>query len=205
MKSHQAVRALSAVALCAVGSTVFGATNVSYTSQPTPGLGGFTTYTLTATSEPGTKLIGFNFAEPYGFFGAMNQVNPAGALTVFADDFNSMFLLNPDVIQQDSHFFRNVSDGLRVNPTEGPTELQAAVNYLNPGVATATDIWYFAQLVIPNAASGVVNYQGTFTVQTNGVNSLVSVQGSVPTPEPSSVVLAGLATLGLVIFTRRRG
>jgi hypothetical protein len=185
-RSRRAWSVLLSVALpAAMASFASAVTIVASTSAPTVGLAGFTTFTLTATSAPGTKLIGFDFAGDgstgpgaKGFFGSMNQVNPAGFATVFNDN-NAFFAFVPGSnVSQDSQFRVKSTDGVSVKDAEGPTFLQSAFSYNPPGVATATNVWQFAQLAIPDAASGTFSFNGTFTVQNaQGNNSLDIVSG----------------------------
>lgn len=180
---------------------------VSSTSAPTVGLAGYTTFTLTATADAGQKIVGFDFVgdgTSKGFFGAMNQVNPFGVLATVYNDNNIAF--GATDTSQDSQFKVASTKGIHLGDAEGPNKLQSAFNYNAANIGEAAQSWAFAQLAIPNAASGTVQYAGSFTVNNGQADSLVQVQGTVggPTiPEPASIALVGLA-IGLVGFTRRK-
>ena len=81
---------------------------VIITSQgvPTVGLSGYTTYTLTATTNDGSQILGFDFASQstYGFFGTLNQLNPAGLPTIFQDNNAFIPFFSGWDISQDSQF-----------------------------------------------------------------------------------------------------
>ena len=76
---------------------------------PTPGLPGFTTYTVTATVDAPIVALDFagdgsnNPVTGRGFFGALNQVNPFGLATIFNDN-NSLFPVIGSDAAQDSQF-----------------------------------------------------------------------------------------------------
>jgi hypothetical protein len=181
---------------------------ISARSAPTQGLPGFTTHTVTATSTvPGELIQAVDFAgdgsnDPFngrGFFGPMNQVNPAGQSTIFD---NAICPLQcPDWGPRDSHFLPLVHQ--IVVPTgfaeEGPHILQAVWAWPQP-VGQSLD---FAQLVLPSSAPPV-NYRGVFVVIRDGtVVELPEVSGVIPIPEPARGLLVGLAMLALVGFVRR--
>jgi hypothetical protein len=186
---------------------------ISSRSVPTPELPGFTTHTVTATSTvPGELIHAADFAgdksnDPAtgrGFFGPMNQVNPAGMQTIF-DPFDECLVcgvIGPDWRRRDSHFLAKARE--IVVPAgfaeESPHILQAIWAWPQP-VGQSLD---FAQLVVPNAVAAVVNYRGVFAVTRGGtIVDLPEISGVIPIPEPATSSLVGLALLALVGLVRR--
>ena len=171
---------------------------------------GFTTFRLTATSDPGTKIIGFNFVGDgsLGFTGPMNQVTGGPITSAVFNDSNGFFPFIDADVSQDSQFSVAATGNFTVNPSESATSLKGAFNYSVANAAAATNVLQFAQLAIPDAAEATVQYVGDFTVRdAAGAESLVRVQGTVPgfvIPEPSTFALAGLALVGLIGYSRRK-
>jgi hypothetical protein len=160
---------------------------ITQTSEPTPGLSDYTTWTLTATSDvPGEYILAMDWAgEPsnndpatgFGFFGMMNQVNPFGIPTIFSD--NNLLI---DIIggerKQDSQFLVNGNQVLIPSgyAQEGPDILQAVWGWLvSPGLSVP-----FAQLAIPDAAQ--VNYRGVINVERGGIGVGEAVSGTLGIP-----------------------
>jgi hypothetical protein len=180
---------------------------ITRSDAPTVGLPGFTTVTLTATTDNGSQLRGFDFASlpAYGFFGPMNQVNPAGTATVFADN-NSFFPFVGADVSQDSQFkfFTNQVTVPAGFSSESNSKLRAI---FASGVALGTSL-AFVQLAIPDAAVATVNYLGqiqTTLGSANPIDNNVSGSIPVPIPEPASALLLGLALVSLVSISRTRG
>jgi hypothetical protein len=137
----------------------------------TPGLAGYKTFTLTAASD-GAPLQGFDFvgdptatvdpATSRGFFGPMNQVALTGGLsTVWTDSDALIPVLSTPAgasAQADSNFLF-ASSALLIIPgsaRETATSLQGAFS-------TSADFGQsvaIAELVIPTAASGRVDFRG---------------------------------------------
>jgi hypothetical protein len=179
---------------------------ISQSSAPAVNLPGYSTWTLTATTNDGSQIQGFDFASlpTYGFFGGMNQVNPAGAATIFQDS-NGFFSFVPGAdVSQDSQFKFKSSD-LTVPAgfaSESATQLRAVFASSAP-LGTSVS---FVQLAIPNALVGTVAYLGQVqTVVGSAVtnNDVVGTVG-VNIPEPASITLIGLACAGLGSFRRRK-
>jgi hypothetical protein len=165
---------------------------ISTTSQPTVDMAGFTTYTLTATSDT-APIAGFDFfgtqAAPLGFRGAMGQVSQPPTLiqTVFGD-FNEFFPLLGRNVSQDSQFKFNATGGNAVLvPTgfalEGPDFLKASFALPAPVQSVA-----FAQIVISDILSSGVNYSGLIGFPTESGLPLVRVDGCVGCGEGGAVV-----------------
>lgn len=164
---------------------------VTSTYIDTPGLPGYRTYTLTATSD--NPIIGFNFAQPnYGFFGQLNQVNPSGLPTVFQNN-NALFSSVGAVVSQDSQFLFN-SNAL-VLPAGYSSESGSQLRSIFASVIPLGTTVAFAQV----AALGRVQFQGSvaFEVGNDVVEQFVSGEtcpfcdpGSFPTtvinvPDPN--------------------
>jgi len=155
----------------------------------TPGLAGFKTFTVTATSDvAGETITGVDFfgsaTEQRGFFGTMNQVPLfGGALSTIFQDNNVVMDAQPGLNHaMDSQFlFKSANDAAAVNsPTgfssENGTSLRALFSR-DSGFGQATPL---VQLVIPDAAAGTVNYNGTFSVLRGGVNvTIPEITGSI--------------------------
>ena len=122
---------------------------VTSSGSPTVGLPGYTTWTVFANTNDGSQIRGFDFASQptFGFFGPMNQVNPAGQRTVFQDN-NAFFPFVGADVSQDSQF--KFLSAAVTKPagfdSEGPDRLRSVFAAPAP-LGTSVQ---FAQLVIPN-------------------------------------------------------
>jgi hypothetical protein len=182
--------------------------DITRSDAPTVALAGFTTVTLTAASDNGAQIVGFDFASQpsYGFFGPMNQVNPVGSPTIFVDafGFNCPFGVPCDPSQV-SHFkFSSTSMTIPAGFASESSSKLRAVFASGTGLGTSV---LFVQLVIPNAAAATVNYAGAIQTQfgsTNPVDNAVSGAIPVPIPEPASTSLVWLAFMSLVSVSRNR-
>jgi hypothetical protein len=156
------------------------------TTEPTPGLPGYTTWTIRANSTH--PMQGFDFAgdgsnrapNAKGFFGRMNQLNPAGQPTVYSDNNPIITALGGDP-KQDSQFL--VRTGDVVVPAgfaeESGYHLQGIWAHAAP-VGTQFDI---AQIVMPNTAGAfALDFRGVITTLEG--TSIVEnhVQGSTLAP-----------------------
>lgn len=181
---------------------------ISRSDSPTVGLPGFTTVTLTASTDNGSNIYGFDFASKpsYGFFGPMNQVNPAGGATVF-QDLNAFFaFLEPPVdLSRDSQF-KFFTSQLTIPggfASESNSKLRAI---FASGVSLGASL-PFVQLVIPEAAAATVNYVGQIqTIFGSGLPLDNNVSGSIPVPipEPASAALVGLVVAIIGSCCRRQ-
>ncbi|HEX4414034.1 MAG TPA: hypothetical protein VH107_10435, partial [Lacipirellulaceae bacterium] len=110
---------LLALATCGLFAlTARGELDFTAEFSPTPGLSGFNTYRITATSDLG-NIVGFDFSSSgnYGVTGPMNQLNPYGQATVYKD----AFFATADPLQ-DSHFLFNCTDVASLFPEESASE-----------------------------------------------------------------------------------
>jgi hypothetical protein len=166
--------------------------------SPTPGLDGFNTYRITATSDLG-NIVGFDFSSSgnYGVTGPMNQLNPFGQPTVYQDS-----MLAGGNPLQDSHFLFNCSDVLTLFPEESATSLHAAfaligdrqlsignsVPFLQLATQSASDIVLKGSLVIrrPNDEYVELNIDTKLSDLTIGAAPNLAV---LPIPPPEPVVV----------------
>ncbi len=171
-------------ALLAVFAALSAATSahayviITYDYQPTVDLPGYTTWTLTANTDNGSQIQGFDFASrpEYGFFGSMNQVNPAGISTIFQDA-NAFFSFVGADVSQDSQFLFN-SGQVTVpagHASESSTELRAVFAAPAP-LGTSVP---FVQLVTPDA-SPYFTFTGQIQTVVGGSVSDHNVSGSRP-------------------------
>lgn len=178
---------------------------ISSSGVPTPGLPGYGTFTITASTNDGSPIQGFDFASlpAFGFFGPMNQVNPGGNPTIFTDVFNICFFFNNCGLNQDSHFLFQ-SNQLTIPggfASENATSLRAV---FARGTPFGTSV-PFVQLVIP--PFGTVQAVGQIqAVPTNSSPRDNNVAFSItnPFPEPSTLGLLGLSVACGLGFVRRR-
>lgn len=177
---------------------------------PTPNLPGLRTVTVIATSTvPGEPIVGVDFfgnpndsnpATASGFFGPLNQVPLFGQLTVF--DLPSIAPIDPPPVPspQDSHFLVRewTQTGIDIVvpagfASEGAHHLRAIYAASEP-IGQSIKV---AQLVIPTAASGIINYRGVFAVMRDGTPVLSSeVTGTiVVVPEPAALCMAAVSVV----------
>jgi PEP-CTERM motif len=202
---------LAVLAVLGLAATSQAGFVITTSSQPTTGLAGFNTWTVTATSDNGgitaVDFVGSGAnsgATAKGFFGAMNQVNPFGLPSIFQDN-NGVMIPAGANVSQDSQF-SVLSSAVVVPPglaEEGPAILQAAWAWSSPQALSLP----IAQIVIPIAATGTVNYRGTMTALVQGVQTDFDVNGTIGgpvIPEPATLSLVGLAMAALVGFRARK-
>jgi hypothetical protein len=196
-------KALALVVALAITGSSQAAIVITQAGVATNDKPGYTTWTLTASATDGEQIVGFDFASmpAYGFFGPMNQINPAGNSTIFNEWHNFFLLWNLD-FGQDSHF-NFFSPNLTVPggfASESSTSLRA-VFASSTSLGTSVP---FVSLVIPDAAAATVAFTGTVTTNTGGVFGDVPVSGIVPIPEPAAALLTALGAAPIIAFMRHR-
>lgn len=153
----------------------------------TPGLAGYKTFQLTAVSDvAGEYISAVDFiGDPdnndpntaRGFFGAMSQRNPFSLPTIFADNNGVMVPAGFDAAQDSQ--FKVVSTTVNAPAgffKEDGNSLRAFFGK-DGGLGES---FALAQLVIPDAQAGTVNYKGAFTVFRGGTFvDLPEISGSV--------------------------
>ena len=156
-----------AALLLSVASVANAAVMVTTESAATTGLAGFTTYTVTASSDVGA-INGIDIS----FDGAMNQVNPFTLATIFQDNNATFGGVGADV-SQDSQFLFASSAVLSLNTEEGANLLKGALTNLAP-LNTGNSL-PFAQIVIEDGMS--VNWTAAF--EEVGTPTAINLTGTI--------------------------
>lgn len=194
-------KTLMIFAVLALASSSQAGVFITQSSVPTVNLAGYHTYTLTANTDNGSQIQGFDFASTpqFGFFGPMNQINPVGYSWIF-EDLNVIQALW-EYIPQDSHFLFD-SSGLTIPAgftSESATSLRS-VFAKSPPFGTSVP---FVQLVIPDAAAAQVAFTGQIQTVVGSAVTNNDVAGIVPVPEPAVLSLLGLGGLAFGFIRRR--
>lgn len=189
---------------------------VTHSQSPTPGLPGFQTFIVTATSTiPGEPIHVVDFiGDPdnndpntaRGFVGPMNQVQIGGFATEFEDffDLGTTVIPNADELRaMDSHFLYNSSTEVVV-PAGFRKESNSLLRGLFAGTAPIGQTIEFAQIVVPNGSS--VGYRGSFSHAQGGtiVDTPDVIGMLVAVPEPATLALClGFGVFGSLLNRHR--
>lgn len=202
------IAVLSSVANCELIGT-FGPSDVvsvSASSQPTEGLDGYTTWTLTLGAPiPILSLDFYNVANDYGIFGTFNQIYLFGLPTPYRHTFLDGGFPDLTLIPKDTHFLPSNPPAVVGFCTDSSTELRCGIGRTTPLLTLPVNL-ELAQLVVPNGSP--VSFRGTVTYGFldpfgNASDPLVvEVSGTLPTvPEPTTILVA-FGFLGALSLTR---
>ncbi len=183
-------------------------TNMTNTVAPIPGSPPpvpCTTYQLTFTESDGDWPITFMILIGDGAT-LLNQVNPFGMSTIFADS-NGLFPPAGATVDQDSQFPYRANAGPSHQIVSGPASGEGAT-YMNGdwafGGARANPLTgpsvFVAQVVIPTGSSVPFSATvGEYDVS-NAFSKTVNLNGVIPEPATLSLLALG----GLALLRRRR-
>ena len=117
-----------------VAASANAAVLITSTGTPTTDLPGYTTWTVSATSDSGS-INGIDIT----FAGAMNQVNPFGLATTFSNN-NGAISGTGGHVSQDSQFLFHSGDILPIGAEEGPELLKAAITNISAHTGGAMSV-----------------------------------------------------------------
>lgn len=210
MKGFVAIATLFCLWGVPVGRYCMAAVVITSEYEPTPGLPGYFTFTLTATADVFAGPIqGFDFVgdpdnnEPetgLGFFGPLHQRNPANQPTVFQDANVLFSFLGWDVKQDSQFLWSTTTPGVVVPPgfsEENGELLQGVFAFFEPQGLSLP----FVQLVIPG--SGEVSYRGAILNDSATRSTNITVFGSVIAPDP--IVVNNLSFVNGVLYGEVEG
>jgi hypothetical protein len=131
----------------------------------------------------------------------MNQINPGGAPTVFANS-----SLDPVFMSQDSHFLLDPSQFTVLTQEESDSRLAARIQFDSPVVFSAAGSLAVVQAVAKNGHANPDGTYGTFSYSGVFVDGGTFRGGMAIIPEPSvsSCVALGAVLMGLFRHGRRR-
>jgi hypothetical protein len=126
---------------------------------PIPGLDGFQTYQITATSDFG-NVVAFDFSRlgSYGIEGPLHQINPYGQPTIY----NNPGIGDYDPLR-DTQFLFNSNDVLSLFPEESESYMHGAFSFIGDRQLTIGNSVPFVRIATDSAAD--VRLKGSFVVR----------------------------------------
>ena len=188
-------KVVSIIAVLALASVAQATITHSVSSAPTVGLAGYTTYTVTMTTDVGV-ITGMDSSVDGP---AINHVNPAGFPTGYMN-YNAFF--GAVDVSQDSQFLfmTGTADGQVASgrELEGPTQLSCAFAFMGgAGSSLAGPSLEMLQVCMPDAA-GPATASGLMLI--DGVEEQFA---PFEIPEPASLALLGMGGLGVLLRRKR--